>query len=295
MKKENERAKKAILKEQTRSEGFLKKAAMKSVMQEPIPWFSKKTGIKKGFLLPKAGKDTNIGDMELTPNPGKKLTIEVNGKKYNRYPIKTHFVALSEKIEDLIEKYCLEFVRPADIIILGQKIVSLAQTRVIEKNKVKIGFWAKFLSRFVTKTPYGFSVGNPLKMQVAIEAAGLPRIILASICGFVAKLLGIRGVFYRVAGHQISELDGFYGEAFPEYLEMGILGPKDCDKLCGELKNKYGFSFAVADVNDLGGNILGASADLKERKSLLKEILKDNPAGQGNEQTPIIIIREINA
>lgn len=233
--------------------------------------------------------------MEFLPNPGKNLTIEVFGKKYSRYPVRTHFIKPGEKLGGIIEKYCFAAAKKNDIIILGQKIVSLVQTRVIEKNKVKIGFWAKFLSRFVTKTPYGFSVGNPLKMQVAIEAAGLPRIILASICGFVSKLFGVRGVFYRVAGHQISELDGFYGEAFPEYLEMGILGPKDCDKLCGELKNKYGFSFAVADVNDLGGNILGASADLKEKKNLLKEILKDNPAGQGNEQTPIIIIREINA
>jgi hypothetical protein len=76
---------------------------------------------------------------------------------------------------------------------------------------------------------------------------------------------------------------------------MGILGPKDCDVLCDKLKSKFGFSFAVADVNDLGGNILGVSNNLKGKEKLLLQILKDNPAGQSNEQTPIIIIREQNA
>jgi len=76
---------------------------------------------------------------------------------------------------------------------------------------------------------------------------------------------------------------------------MGILGPKDCDKLCEKLKGKHGFSSAIVDVNDLGGNILGKSADLKGKEKLILEILKDNPAGQSNQQTPIIILRKQNS
>ena len=234
-------------------------------------------------------------------NSGKNLIIEIKKQKYARYPIKTHFIETSDKLEKIIEKYVLlpannlaeQTARKDLIIVLAQKIVSIVQNRIIYKKDVKIGFWARFLAKFVKKTPYGFSVGNPFKMQVAINLAGLPRILFACFCSGVCKIFRVYGIFYRVAGNQISEIDGFYGEAFPQYAEIGILGPKDCNLLCEKLKYKYNFSFAVADINDLGGNILGKSKDLENKEKLLLEILKDNPAGQGNDQTPIIIITKI--
>jgi len=233
--------------------------------------------------------------MQLNPNEGKKLIIEINGQKWARFPVKTHFVGAGDTFEGVIEKYVLPISQNGDIIALGQKIVSILQKRIILKKDVKVGFWAKFLSKFAKKTPYGFSVGNPLKMQVAINMAGLPRILFAGIVGIISKVFGISGNFYRLAGNQINELDGFYGKFFPQYEDMGILGPIDCDLLCDKLKAKYeerGLSFFVADVNDLGGNVLGRSQDLKGKETLLLKILKDNPAGQSNEQTPIILIRK---
>ena len=233
--------------------------------------------------------------MELNPNPEKKLIIEIDGVNWACHLIKTHFISVDDNFEALVEKYVLPIAKESDIVVLCQKIVSIIQKRIVYKKDIKIGFWAKLLSKFVKKTPYGFSVGNPLKMQVAINLAGLPRIFLAGFCGIICKLFGFSGVFYRVAGHQISEIDGFYGEAFPEYSDMGILGPENCDNLCDNLKNKFGISFAVADVNDLGRNILGISKDLKGKEKLLLQILKYNPAGQSNEQTPIIILRKNGA
>jgi F420-0:gamma-glutamyl ligase-like protein len=232
--------------------------------------------------------------MELPPNPGKKLNIKTEKGEYDRYPVRTHFITQKDKIEEIIERYVISFAEKNDIIVLGQKIVSISQGKIVSKKDVKVGFWAKFLSKFAKKTPYGFSVGNPLKMQLAIDLAGLPRILMAGFLGSLAKIFGIRGVFYRLAGNQINQLDGFYGEAFPQYAEIGILGFKDADNLCNQLKKKYGFSFVVADVNDLGGNILGRSSDLNGEDKFLLETLKDNPTGQSNEQTPIIILRERN-
>lgn len=230
--------------------------------------------------------------MEILPNPGKKLIIEVDGEKWARYPVRTSFVTEKDNLEEILEKYILPNSKKGDIVVLGQKIVSILQKRVVYKKDLKVGFWAKILSRFAKKTPYGFSVGNPLKMQLAINLAGLPRILFASFVAGILKIFGIYGIFYRLAGNQINQLDGFYGEAFPEYAEMGILGPIDCDNLCQRLKEKYGLSFLVVDVNDLGGNVLGKSRDLKGKEKLLLKILKDNPVGQGKEQTPILILRK---
>lgn len=231
--------------------------------------------------------------MEFIPNPGKKLIVEVNDEKWTRYPVKTHFITEKDNLEKILEKYVLPYLEKGDIVALGQKIVSILQGRIIYKKNLKVGFWAKFLSRFAKKTPTGFSVGNPLKMQVAVNLAGLPRILFACLCAGICKIFKIYGIFYRIAGHQINQLDGFYGEAFPQYTDVGLLGPKDCNRFCEQLENTYGFSFFVADVNDLGGNVLGKSKDLAGKEKFILEILKDNPAGQSAEMTPILILRKV--
>ncbi len=233
--------------------------------------------------------------MEPTQNKGKNLIIEIGGEKWKRHLIKTHFIQASDSFDGLVEKYVLPVVEKNDIIVFCQKIVSIMQNRIVYKKNIKLGFWAKFLSKFVKKTQAGFSVGNPLKMQLAINIAGLPRILFASFFGFLFKIFGITGMFYRLAGNQISQIDGFYGEAYSQYAEMGILGPRGCDLLCDNLQQKFGLYFVVADINDLGGNILGASKNLKGKEKLLLKILKDNPAGQSNGQTPIIILKKENA
>ena len=209
--------------------------------------------------------------------------------------VKTHFITSNDNLENIIEKYVLlRKPEKSDIVVLCQKIVSITQGKIISRKDVKLGFWAKFLSKFVKKTPYGFSVGNPMKMQVAINLAGLPRILFACVCAMLGKILGIKGVFYKAAGHQISQIDGFYGEAFPEYNDMAMLGfsEKFGNNLCNTLKEKYNLSFAIADINDIGGNIIGTSADIKDKAKLILELLKDNPAGQSNQQTPIIILSQ---
>lgn len=233
--------------------------------------------------------------MKTDLNKKKNLIVEIDGANWTRYLIKTHFIGVDDNFEEIVEKYILPLVRDNDIVVLCQKIVSIIQKRIVYKKDIRVSFWAKFLSKFVRKTSAGFSVGNPFKMQVAINLAGLPRILFASFFGFLFKIFGITGMFYRLAGHQISQIDGFYGEAFPEYSEMGILGPVGCDLLCDNLKEKFNFSFVVADINDLGGNILGISKNLKGKEKLLLQILKDNPAGQSTQQTPIVILKKENA
>jgi hypothetical protein len=46
----------------------------------------------------------------------------------------------------------------------------------------------------------------------------------------------------------------------------------------------------IIDANDLGQNVLANSTHLDN--SLIEKIFKDNPMGQADEQTPIIIVVE---
>ena len=46
------------------------------------------------------------------------------------------------------------------------------------------------------------------------------------------------------------------------------------------------------DVNDIGGSwVVGGSAGLETK--VVEEAMRDNPAGQGDACTPIILIREV--
>ena len=231
--------------------------------------------------------------MNFQPNPGKKLIVEVESQKWARYPVKIHFVTTDDTLENILTLYVLSYSQKEDIVVLGQKIVSILQKRVVYKKDIKVGRWAKFLSGFAQKTPYGFGIGNPLKMQLALQIAGLPRILFSALISGALKIFGIKGVFYHLAGNQISRIDGFYGESFSQYAEMGILAPENCDKLCQALKEKHGLSFLVGDVNDFDPVILGKSSDLIGKEKMSIQLVKDNPAGQSNYQTPILIARKV--
>ena len=48
----------------------------------------------------------------------------------------------------------------------------------------------------------------------------------------------------------------------------------------------------IVDANDFNVEILGKSNNLCYNDEELKQIIKDNPAGQSNQLTPIVLIRK---
>ena len=48
----------------------------------------------------------------------------------------------------------------------------------------------------------------------------------------------------------------------------------------------------IVDSNDFGREILGKYDDINLDDEYLKGLIADNPAGQGKQQTPIILIRK---
>ncbi len=231
--------------------------------------------------------------MEFIANEGKKVEIEVQGKIYLRHAIKTHFVNQGDDYIKLFEEYVSPIYEYGDIVSSSEKIIALCQNRVVKREDIKIGFWAKFLSKFAChKNRGGYGVGMPINMQYAINKVGLPKILIASIASGVTKLVGIKGIFYKIVGQDVTGLDGFYDGAWDEYKDIGIEIPENPSKVCNEIKNKLGISCMIVDSNDFGREILGKSYDIEFSDNYLKQLIKDNPAGQGKQQTPIILIRK---
>lgn len=222
-------------------------------------------------------------------------SIGVNGCEFERYAIQTHFVNRGESYMDLVEKYVAPLYEKGDILSISEKVISMCQDNTVEKKDVKLGFWAKFLSKFASSNNHGIAMDEPYKLQLAINLAGLPRILFASVCSAFTKLFGVKGVFYKIAGHDIDGIDGFYmNSSFDLYHDLALLNPKEPSKVCNEMHNAFGINAMIVDANDFEVNILGKNDDLNGlSEDFLKMLIKDNPAGQSDELTPLILIKDV--
>lgn len=231
--------------------------------------------------------------MKYFANGGKRIAIEAGGETYLRHAIQTRFITADDNYIDIMKEYVLGIYQEGDIISISEKIISICQNRTVKREDIRIGWWARFLSRFACQaSSRGYGVGLPIKMQYAINKKGLIRILVASIAGGFFKFFGIKGVFYRIAGQEVSGLDGFYDGAWKEYRDIGIEVPYHPGEVCNEIKHKLGISCMIVDANDLGQVILGKSDDIKWKNKILKQLIRDNPAGQSRQRTPIILIRK---
>lgn len=227
----------------------------------------------------------------LRANPGKKLTIVAGGIKFARFPIRTKVIMSSDKIADVVRDFAHPHLKKDDVLVISERAVAITQGRMIPITKIKPGMWAKLLVRFVYKPSWGIGIGSPWTMQVAIDEAGLWRILFAGIIGTVGKLFGVRGLFYRIVGSRVNAIDGPTSYTLPPGNESATLGPKNPDAVANALAKEFSVGVAIIDANDIGQRIEGASVGVDQK--LIEKIFSDNPLGQAREQTPMAIVRKI--
>jgi hypothetical protein len=225
-------------------------------------------------------------------NAGKALTRTVDGTSYARIPIRTRVVMPGDDLDAFILEYAKDAVQPGDLLFVTEKIVAITQGRSYKLDTIKPRKLALFLSKYVTRTPYGIGLGMPETMEMALRECGTPRILFAAAVSAVTKAFGRKGDFYRIAGDKARAIDGPTKGTIPPYNQAVVLGPKRPREVAARLKSLLGIDLdvAVVDINDLGGNILGSTMDKAGEKRLVA-ILKDNPLGQGHESTPLGIVR----
>jgi len=232
--------------------------------------------------------------MEYFANPGKKIDVIVNNVLYKRHAIKTHFIEIGEPYLELIKKYVVPIYEDGDLVFSAEKILSLCSSNVIYPEDMKVGKWAVYLSGKVEKTPAGMGLSLPLKMQYAIDTAGLPRILFAAAVGLIGKkVFRKKGWFYVVAGKRVAGIDGF-GDAGQDANNLiGIPLPENSQETCDEVFRQFGIPLVITDTNDLSTMTLGASKPVYKSysKKDLDAMVLDNPYGQGNELTPFILVR----
>jgi len=234
----------------------------------------------------------------LKPNKSKKLAISVAGKTFCRFPIGTDRFVRGDDYSSKIARSIKKFLPPGRpwFLAVSEKIVAISQGRSYFIKDIKPSFLAKRLSRLVTKTPYGIGLGSPWTMELAIREAGRAKILAATLAAALTRPLGIKGLFYRIAGREIAAIDGPTEYSLYPSNVSAKLAPKDPDKaalmikkaILGQLNEEDRRDFqgvTIIDANDLGVNILANQTSLMTE--LIKKIFRDNPLGQTNEQTPL--------
>ena len=206
---------------------------------------------------------------------------------YELIPVKTRILTHEDDIVKAVKEYCGGRVGKDDVVCVAESVVAITQGRFLDINDIQPKFAAKMLCKFF---PVKGSLSTRYAMQALMDEEGTKKVIYAFIVGSLSRLIGMHGVFYKMAGDQSKLIDDFSG-TMPPYDKYMVFGPKDPAKVAEEITSALGcYGAAVADVNDLKkADILGVSTGVDKR--WVSKILIDNPFGNGSEKTPMVIIR----
>jgi tetratricopeptide (TPR) repeat protein len=205
-----------------------------------------------------------------------------------RIPVRTPMINARTGLLPLLDEASRALRRPGDVVTLAESAAAAGQGRLIPLELITPGPMARRFSRYVGKIG---PLHSPEGMQGAILEAGRPRVLLGAIASVVGKALGRSGWFYRVAGPGTAMIDDV-AAALPPHDHHVIFGPAKPDRLADELSEALDSSVAIVDANHLTGAwVVGASAGV-DRK-WVEAALADNPAGNEDEQTPVVLIRPL--
>ncbi|MEL7493053.1 MAG: F420-0:Gamma-glutamyl ligase [Cyanobacteria bacterium J06554_11] len=201
-------------------------------------------------------------------------------------PVPTHLLTNLDSTVDIVKKYVTPCAQPGDIVTIGETPVAIMQGRLRHPTTVHPGWLAKRLCYYFMPTS---SLATACGMQTLIDVSGPWQVAGAFAVGAIAKVFGSPGMFYRLAGEQARLIDDVTG-TLPPFDQFIVLGPSRSQQLVDQIFKETGLKAAIVDVNDLKAvKILAKTSNTDEQ--LLVQALIDNPAGNADEQTPVVLIR----
>lgn len=202
-------------------------------------------------------------------------------------PVPTRILTDKDDIIDCVEKYTRGKIGKDDVISVAESVVAITQGRIVRPEDLKISRVAQFCCRFIPD--YG-SLASPHGMQSLMNVEGKWRVAAALFAGFLGKIVGKSGLFYKWGGEQTALIDDVTG-TMPPFDKHIVYGPRDPEDVVARLKERLGcFGAVIADVNDLKrSRIVGVTDGTKG--DLVAKLLIDNPFGNASQKTPICIIK----
>ena len=202
-------------------------------------------------------------------------------------PIKTHILGNLDDPIAILKSYIPKNCLPTDIITIGESPLAIMQGRYIDYRTINVSLIARLLCKGFHPT---CSFATACGMQTLINISGPTRVIMSSLAGGICKIFGIKGVFYHLAGEQARLIDDITGTT-PPYDKSIVLGPKDTQSFCLKASKELQINVAIVDVNDLG-RVKILSTNNINNSEIIKRALTSNPAGNANQHTPLVLIRQ---
>jgi hypothetical protein len=96
-------------------------------------------------------------------------------------------------------------------------------------------------------------------------------------------------MFYEIMGEAITAIDGYTG-TLPPFERTIVFAPQNPDAFSQSVFDRIGVGCTVVDANDLEkAKVLGASSGVN--RTNVERALLSNPHGNGDEQTPIVVLK----
>ena len=86
-----------------------------------------------------------------------------DGRRYQRYAIKTHFVNPGEDQAELVRRYVLPLYEPGDCLSFTAKVMGMCTNNVRTLEDTHPGFFAKLLAPFAGHNSTGIGMHQPYK------------------------------------------------------------------------------------------------------------------------------------
>jgi len=201
-------------------------------------------------------------------------------------PVRTRLVDRGDDLAAVVAGAVDGIARPKDVICISETAVAIAQGRAISAETIRPSVLAYALSR---RAGAMATVNQPESLQLVIDEAGPWKVLFAAVAHVVGRLIGRRGMFYEILGETIAAIDGYTG-TLPPFDRTIVLGPENPDGVAREIASRAGAHVAIVDANDLGiAKVLGGSPGIA--RPSVEQALLSNPHGNGDEQTPIVVLK----
>jgi hypothetical protein len=200
-------------------------------------------------------------------------------------PVRTRLIVKGDDLALLLREALAGLARPGDVVAIAETAVAIAQGRFIGAETIRPSRLAQSLARRAGALA---TINQPESLQLVIDEVGAWRVFGAAMLHVAGRAIGRRGVFYELLGEAIATIDGYTG-TLPPYERAIVLGPAEPDRVSTELAAELDLHVAIVDANDLRrAKALGASP--RVNRANVEQALLGNPAGNGDEQTPLVIL-----
>jgi hypothetical protein len=201
-------------------------------------------------------------------------------------PVRTPLVRPGDDLIALVERAVAGIARPGDVLAISETAVAIAQRQAVPAEYVRPSKIAYALSRRAGALA---TVNQPESLQIVIDHAGVWKVLYASVMHVVGRFIKRRGMFYQILGEAITAIDGYTG-TLPPFERMIVFAPQNPDAFSQSVYERLGIGCAVVDANDLEkAKVLGASCAVNTAN--VERALLSNPHGNGDEQTPIVVLK----